>query len=319
MQPDEIDRLRAGFNAQGYVILPGFLEQDVVASARAALATLVEQHARRLLQEGTITDDLADAPFETRLLQLYAGRLSDAPVLFRPELHLAGMYPLFFHPRLLDVVEAFLGSEIRLYPNYSARPKYPDCKATEVLWHRDGGYTEGQGLGHAETLRMVNAWTPLVPAREENGCMEFIPGTHRLGIVPHERREYYLEIAPAFLEPRRDALPASGEAHHAIYSGSECVLLMPTPLRVEAENATSEVSPGDVGFAWFAPGSSWVVEKEFAEICWFYDRDARPSMPEGPVPVNIFARIVEGAEGFFAVCRRTRREGVKPFTIERVE
>jgi len=116
-----------------------------------------------------------------------------------------------------------------------------------------------------------------------------------------------------------NALPVSGETHHAIYSGSECVFLLPAVLRVEPENATSDVSPGDVGFAWFLPGSSIVVDREFAEICWFYDRDARPSMPEGPVPVNLFARITEGADAFFAVCRRMRREGVKPVIIERME
>ena len=116
-----------------------------------------------------------------------------------------------------------------------------------------------------------------------------------------------------------NALPAPGEAHHAIYSGSECVLLLPEVIRIPPENATSDVSPGDVGFAWFLPGSSWVVDREFAEICWFYGRDARPTMPEGPTPVNLFARITEGTDPFFAVCRRMRREGVKPFAITRVE
>jgi ectoine hydroxylase-related dioxygenase (phytanoyl-CoA dioxygenase family) len=51
-------------------------------------------------------------------------------------------------------------------------------------------------------LRMVNVWTPLVPARVENGCMQFIPGTHKLGAVPHEQREHYLEIKREHLEPR---------------------------------------------------------------------------------------------------------------------
>jgi hypothetical protein len=116
-----------------------------------------------------------------------------------------------------------------------------------------------------------------------------------------------------------EALPAAGEAHHAIYSGSECVLLLPEVVRVAKENATYDVSPGDVGFAWFEPGDSWVVETAFAEICWFYGRDARPSMPEGPTPVNMFARIMEGADAFYAVCRKMRREGVKAFEITKLE
>jgi hypothetical protein len=127
------------------------------------------------------------------------------------------------------------------------------------------------------------------------------------------------EDAPQTCAAVWDVLPVSGETHHAIYSGSECVLLLPEAVRVSPENATSDVAPGDVAFAWFAPGSSWVVDREFAEVCWFYDRDARPSMPEGPTPVNLFARIIEGAAPFYAVCRRMRREGVKAFSIERAE
>ena len=49
---------------------------------------------------------------------------------------------------------------------------------------------------------MVNVWAPLVPAREENGCMQFVPGTHRLGVVPHEQRKHYLEIREDHLQPR---------------------------------------------------------------------------------------------------------------------
>ncbi len=186
---------RTQFAGQGYLILRGFLAPATLAQAHTAINELVDQHADQLIAMGKRTDRLADAPFETRLLNLYAQNMADAPVLFRAQLHLAGLYPLFFHPGLLDVVETVLGDEIRLYPNYSVRPKYPDMAATEVLWHQDGGYTEG----NVADLRMLNVWTPFVPARVTNGCMQFIPGTHKLGPVPHERRQYYLEIAPALI------------------------------------------------------------------------------------------------------------------------
>jgi ectoine hydroxylase-related dioxygenase (phytanoyl-CoA dioxygenase family) len=192
--------LQDQFDAQGYVILRNFLGTDVLAAARAAVDELVDQQAEKLVTAGKRSNQLADAPFDTRLLRLFEADLAEAPVLFRRELHLAGLFGLFFNPPLLDIVEVYLGGEIRLYPNYSIRPKYPDFAATEVLWHQDGGYTEGA----VEMLRMVNVWTPFVPARVENGCMQFIPGTHRLGPVPHERRQYYLEIAQDVLVPRAD-------------------------------------------------------------------------------------------------------------------
>lgn len=126
------------------------------------------------------------------------------------------------------------------------------------------------------------------------------------------------EAAPATCAAVWEALPLQGEAVHAVYSGSEGVLILPKLLKVEAENATHEVQTGDVGFVWFAAGSAHGVDRDFAEICWFYDRDARPSMAEGPVPVNIFARLREGSQDFYAVTKRLRREGLKSVTVERV-
>jgi phytanoyl-CoA hydroxylase len=199
---DAAAELRRRFDERGYVVLKGLLEPEVLAGVRAEMERLVDACAARLLAEGRIADPLAEAPFETRLYRLYRDHLDLAPKSFREQLHLPGLYPLFFHPRVLDAAEAFLGPEIRLYPNYTARPKLPEWEGTLVLWHQDGGYTEAQSDGPVETLRMVNAWAPLVPAREENGCMQFVPGTHRLGVVPHEPRRHYLEIRADHLQPR---------------------------------------------------------------------------------------------------------------------
>jgi len=131
--------------------------------------------------------------------------------------------------------------------------------------------------------------------------------------------ELLWESAPNTCESVVGTLPTCGTTHHAIYSGSECVLLLDRVLRLPEENATTEVTRGDVGFAWMAAGSHYGVEEDFAEVCWFYDIDVEPRMWKGPVPISVFARIVEPADEFYAVCRRMRREGVKPFRIEPVE
>ena len=131
--------------------------------------------------------------------------------------------------------------------------------------------------------------------------------------------ELLTDLAPRTCAAILRRLPLQGTVHHAIYSGSECVLLLDEVLRLGAENATSQVAPGDVAFAWMQAGSSYGVTADFAEICWFYDRDAQPRMWEGPVAVNVFGRIVEPATAFYAVCRRIRREGVKPMLVEVVQ
>jgi hypothetical protein len=80
------------------------------------------------------------------------------------------------------------------------------------------------------------------------------------------------------------------------------------------ENATTAVGAGDIGFLTVEGGSSYGFDEDHSEICWFYDRDATPSMAEGPIDVNVFARFVDAA-AFFAVCRRMRLEGAKRIEI----
>jgi ectoine hydroxylase-related dioxygenase (phytanoyl-CoA dioxygenase family) len=80
------------------------------------------------------------------------------------------------------------------------------------LWHQDAGYTSKE----ADVLRMMNIWAPLVPVNVENGCMEFIPGSHKWGVVPHKKDEYYLRIHDDYIKP------------------------------VEADAVTIEILPGDV-------------------------------------------------------------------------
>lgn len=199
-----LDAMQHEFSEQGYTILKGLLGAHVRQAVQDDLERWVEAQARSLLSAGVIEDSHAEKPFERRLQHLFADHMERAPNSLRPELHWEGMYELFFCPAVLDAVERLLGTaEIRLYPNYTVRPKFPQDPATEVLWHQDAGYTasgqhgrdeaaKGQSI---EALRMVNVWAPLVPARRANGCMQFVPGSHKFGLAPHERRQHYLEIS----------------------------------------------------------------------------------------------------------------------------
>jgi hypothetical protein len=135
------------------------------------------------------------------------------------------------------------------------------------------------------------------------------------GVVGRARLLGKLE-APETCRAVLDALPAAGLARHGIYSGSEVYLVLPELLRPPREHATTVVGPGDVGFLTVEKGSGYGIEEDYSEVCWFYDLDATPSMPEGPIAVNIFARFYD-ADAFFAVCRRMRVEGAKRLEIAR--
>jgi len=123
--------------------------------------------------------------------------------------------------------------------------------------------------------------------------------------------------APRTIDRLARALPIEGAAFHGIYSGSEVACLIPPEIRVPAENATSRVLPGELAYYAFAGGVFHGFPSDVAELCWFYDRDATPSMPDGPVAVNLIGRFVDGWEPFAAVCRAMRSEGSKRVRFDR--
>jgi hypothetical protein len=56
----------------------------------------------------------------------------------------------------------------------------PPHNNAPTAWHQDEGYNTGP-----IPLRAVHFWIPLQPVNVENGCMWFVPGSHRGGLLPH--------------------------------------------------------------------------------------------------------------------------------------
>ena len=114
-------------------------------------------------------------------------------------------------------------------------------------------------------------------------------------------------------------LPLVYDATHARYSGSEVAMLLSKDIKIEREKATCAVQTGDVAYVWLNRDDHYGLDDDISEICWFYDRDSRPSMAEGPVLVNIFARIEGDATEFYKASANTRITGVKKVKIRLIE
>ncbi len=114
-------------------------------------------------------------------------------------------------------------------------------------------------------------------------------------------------------------LPLESIATHARYSGSEVAMLLSTDIKIGREKATCAVQTGDVAYVWLNRDDHYGLDDDVSEICWFYDRDSRPSMAEGPVLVNIFARIEGDASEFYKASADTRITGVKNVRIRLIE
>jgi len=83
------------------------------------------------------------------------------------------------HPGILDVVEGILGPDIMLYST-EFFIKEPQTKHV-VTMHQDLTYW---GMGEIDGL--LTAWLALSDVTSQSGCMDFVKGSHKNPILPHE-------------------------------------------------------------------------------------------------------------------------------------
>ena len=120
------------------------------------------------------------------------------------------------NPKILDVVESLLGSEIFANPVYNTRPKVPKVAAGIVPWHQDKSYWP-----KAKAAPVITVWIPLVNATLENGCLHVIPRTHRRRLLSFHNEVYsgtgYTELDEKHIKPHQaEVVPIPLEAGGAI-------------------------------------------------------------------------------------------------------
>ncbi|MBT3345547.1 MAG: phytanoyl-CoA dioxygenase family protein [Gemmatimonadetes bacterium] len=89
------------------------------------------------------------------------------------------LFDICRHEQILNYVEDVLGPDFYLWAsNYFA--KEPNSPST-VGWHQDGYYWP------LSPHHSVTVWIACTDADQGNGAMEVIPGTHKTGLIKHER------------------------------------------------------------------------------------------------------------------------------------
>ena len=110
-------------------------------------------------------------------VQAEGSRLGNKDQLNYPHVIFRFAHEIVSHPRILDAVEALLGPDILVW-GATFFIKEPHT-ASYVSWHQDLRYW---GL---DSDAEVSAWLALSPVMEANGCMRFVPGSHRGALLPH--------------------------------------------------------------------------------------------------------------------------------------
>ena len=89
-----------------------------------------------------------------------------------------GIYDLAMEPRILDYVQDLLGENLICWATHYFAKMPGDGK--RVSWHQDASYWP---LTPSKT---VTVWLAIDDVDEENGAMQFIPGSHRHGQIDFE-------------------------------------------------------------------------------------------------------------------------------------
>jgi phytanoyl-CoA hydroxylase len=88
--------------------------------------------------------------------------------------------PLFLaymqHPRFRGITRQLVGEDVSVYRAMFMNK--PAARGTVLPYHQDGG-----SQWHLDRERFITVWTALDDATVENGCMEVIPGSHKLGLL----------------------------------------------------------------------------------------------------------------------------------------
>ncbi|MDX1692885.1 MAG: DUF3830 family protein [Ketobacteraceae bacterium] len=128
------------------------------------------------------------------------------------------------------------------------------------------------------------------------------------------------EQAPVTCNVVVAGLPYTGDAIHGEYSGAEMFTVIPGHIHAPMENHTCSVSARDIGFLRFQGGTDAVEgDRVASEIAWFYGDYAMPSMRDGPIAMNIFARFDQhNWEKFAEACGSVKPGEGRPVRITAV-
>jgi ectoine hydroxylase-related dioxygenase (phytanoyl-CoA dioxygenase family) len=122
--------------------------------------------------------------------------------------------PLFLRliqtPMFLEVCSRIYGSHAAVSIFRAMIMNKPAGQGTVLPWHQDGG-----NIWALDRDPLVTIWVALDPATRENGCMDCIPGSHRLGLLSLLGSTVSEENAKIHCPPDR-VQPLEVEAGHAI-------------------------------------------------------------------------------------------------------
>jgi ectoine hydroxylase-related dioxygenase (phytanoyl-CoA dioxygenase family) len=155
----------SAFHRDGFLAGVPVLDDHQVELLRSELEPLLdpEHHGARLFHERHSNE--SSEPGRVLFHALGAWRISSA------------FHDLLWNPAVLVPASQILGGKVRFWHD-QLFVKPPQVGGV-VAWHQDYSYwTRTEPMGH------LTCWIPLDDVDEENGCPQYVPGSHRWRLLP---------------------------------------------------------------------------------------------------------------------------------------
>ncbi len=157
------------YERDGYFIVRKVIPQETAIELRGVIKNTLMQPELDTKADADPMDPMGDSP-EARVAR------------FRKLSLFCAKAPLIWHKvhageTMLAIGRYFLGDDLIL--KFNSCFLKPARTGSATPWHQDNGlWRDGE-------TKPFNFWMALDPATRANGCLQFIPGSHKTEIMPH--------------------------------------------------------------------------------------------------------------------------------------
>ena len=194
------DQDRSQFNDQGFIRLGKIISDETLTQMQEQINNIMLgniQYPDMMMQLDSNTGDYGDLGGQTKGFKGATLHYRKIEQLEQDPVYLNYLKSNIVH----DIAHKLIGDQISIFRTMFMNK--PAKFGTLLPWHQDGGEIWGLDRDPHVTL-----WLALDPATKENGCVQIIPGSHKLGllsehghtITPEQESKYCPEDKIVFCE-----------------------------------------------------------------------------------------------------------------------
>ncbi len=195
------------YEKDGYLILPSVLAPSDIAEIHKEILEHLNDVEARFVED--------EAYQKIRMYRRFAVGLH----IKKEKIRTFVSSPIF-----KEIGKAFIGNEVDLFGTSTIVKS--EGRNRSIDWHQDLAYDKGQDLSR------IICWTSITESHPENGGLFIFPGSHKLGLQPHEKSELYERDVQTIGVDEKKALPLHLEK-------GQIIVLHPLVIHGSSENRTN--------------------------------------------------------------------------------